>query len=247
MEGVRDEVVLQEATAQALAIAGERPDRGTLERAMVPIEAALGPGTVHIAARIPRTPDNPLPYVVSASYTRNWLARYGAHRLHLIDPTVRYLLRTTRPFRWQAAMVGLEGPAMRRAHAMMHDAARHGLEDGWSFPVGSRAGLLGVVSVGGPCDYDWPDDVVSLLWGTFSTLFVRATADAAPPEMPSVPKREREVLILLAEGLTSRAIAERMSIAPNTVDWHIGQLNERLGARNRQHLMVLAMRMGLVS
>lgn len=45
--------------------------------------------------------------------------------------------------------------------------------------------------------------------------------------------RELEVLALLAQGLTDRAIAERLSLSVRTVESHVGRIRHRLGVRSR--------------
>ena len=57
--------------------------------------------------------------------------------------------------------------------------------------------------------------------------------------------REREVLALLAEGLSNRAIAERLVVAPRTVEAHVTQIFGKLGleedpSSHRRVLAVLA-------
>ena len=52
-------------------------------------------------------------------------------------------------------------------------------------------------------------------------------------EVAGISAREREVLALLAEGLTDREIGERLGISPRTVETHVGSLLSKLGVRNR--------------
>jgi DNA-binding NarL/FixJ family response regulator len=52
-------------------------------------------------------------------------------------------------------------------------------------------------------------------------------------ELAGISAREREVLALLAEGLTDREIGERLGISPRTVETHVGSLLSKLGVRNR--------------
>lgn len=59
--------------------------------------------------------------------------------------------------------------------------------------------------------------------------------------------REREVLKLIAEGHTSREIAEMLFISLKTVMGHRTKIMEKLGIHNRTELIKYAMRKGLVS
>ncbi len=69
----------------------------------------------------------------------------------------------------------------------------------------------------------------------------------APPPAPEVlSPREREVLVLLAEGLSNAEIAEQMGIALNTVRNHVRSILEKLGLRNRVQAAVYAVRCSLV-
>jgi two-component system, NarL family, response regulator DevR len=61
----------------------------------------------------------------------------------------------------------------------------------------------------------------------------RSTASSGLGEMAGISAREREVLALLAEGLTDREIGERLGISPRTVETHVGSLLSKLGVRNR--------------
>jgi DNA-binding NarL/FixJ family response regulator len=58
-------------------------------------------------------------------------------------------------------------------------------------------------------------------------------------------KREAEIAVLIAEGLTNVEIAERLMLVPGTVANHIANAMERLGARNRAQLAVWAVGQGL--
>ena len=53
------------------------------------------------------------------------------------------------------------------------------------------------------------------------------------PVLASLSGREREVLRLLAEGLTDREIAGSLTVSPRTVETHVSSILHKLGARNR--------------
>jgi DNA-binding NarL/FixJ family response regulator len=59
--------------------------------------------------------------------------------------------------------------------------------------------------------------------------------------------REREILRLIAEGHTSREIAEMLFISLKTVMGHRAKVMEKLGLHNRTELIKYAMRKGVVS
>ncbi|HEX5780856.1 MAG TPA: LuxR C-terminal-related transcriptional regulator [Solirubrobacteraceae bacterium] len=53
-------------------------------------------------------------------------------------------------------------------------------------------------------------------------------------------QREREVVALVAGGATGREVGEALSVTSATVETHIRNAMRRLGARNRSHLVTLA-------
>jgi DNA-binding NarL/FixJ family response regulator len=55
-----------------------------------------------------------------------------------------------------------------------------------------------------------------------------------------VTARETEVLGLLADRLTNKAIAQRLYLSPKTVEKHIAALARKLGARDRVELAEVA-------
>ena len=59
--------------------------------------------------------------------------------------------------------------------------------------------------------------------------------------------REREVLALVAQGLTNKQIAQRLQISTNTVQGYVTLALNKLGADNRREAIVLATRLGLIT
>ncbi len=74
----------------------------------------------------------------------------------------------------------------------------------------------------------------------------RARSPRDTGELESLTDREREVLALVAEGLTNDEIAERLVLSPATARTHVGRLFAKLGVRHRAQLVVLAYETGLV-
>ncbi len=59
---------------------------------------------------------------------------------------------------------------------------------------------------------------------------------APPPSADGLTQREREVAMLVADGLRSREVAERLGIASQTVKSHLKTIFDKLGVRNRVEL-----------
>ena len=58
--------------------------------------------------------------------------------------------------------------------------------------------------------------------------------------------REVEVLQLIRDGFKNKQIAERLSISENTVNFHIKNIVDKLGANDRTHAVTIATRRGLL-
>jgi DNA-binding NarL/FixJ family response regulator len=77
--------------------------------------------------------------------------------------------------------------------------------------------------------------------------FATRTRDARPaPALDVLTDREREVMALVAEGLTNDEIAERLYVSPMTAKTHVSRAMVKLGARDRAQLVVFAYESGLV-
>ncbi len=63
----------------------------------------------------------------------------------------------------------------------------------------------------------------------------------------ALTEREREVLALVAGGLSNDEIAETLVISPATARTHVGRIMAKLDAHDRAQLVVIAYESGLVS
>lgn len=77
-------------------------------------------------------------------------------------------------------------------------------------------------------------------------LLPRLQQPASVSRPDALTEREREVLELVAEGLTNRAIGTRLGVSPNTVRNHIANLSGKLGAHSKLEALSIAVREGLL-
>jgi DNA-binding NarL/FixJ family response regulator len=74
------------------------------------------------------------------------------------------------------------------------------------------------------------------------------TGAAGPdPRLAGITEREREVLVLVAQGLANHEIAERLTLAEPTVKSHVSHLLLKLDVRDRAQLVILAYETGLIT
>ncbi len=74
----------------------------------------------------------------------------------------------------------------------------------------------------------------------------RAKEPPASSRLDLLTGREREIVAVVAEGLTNDEIAERLFLSPATVKTHVNRAMSKLGVRDRAQLVVLAYEAGLV-
>ncbi len=59
--------------------------------------------------------------------------------------------------------------------------------------------------------------------------------------------REREVLLLAAQGLSSKEVARRLFISERTVQTHLASIYDKLGSKNKTEALLLALKYGVVT
>ncbi|MGH2584274.1 MAG: response regulator transcription factor [Dehalococcoidia bacterium] len=75
---------------------------------------------------------------------------------------------------------------------------------------------------------------------------MQAKAPPAVPGLETLTEREREVVALVAEGLSNQEIAERLVLSPLTAKTHVSRAMAKLDVRDRAQLVVVAYESGLV-
>src|SRR5699024_11977913 len=77
--------------------------------------------------------------------------------------------------------------------------------------------------------------------------FLSRTGSDQPAPGKKLTKREKEIITLIAKGLTSNEIADKLYISPRTVDTHRSNLMEKLELKNIAELVRYAIKHDLIS
>ncbi len=115
-----------------------------------------------------------------------------------------------------------------------------------AFPIVTMSGVLAVVELrtsGGPRVTDTLARVLGSIGREVGAFFAARPCD---PDGPRLSPREREVLELVAEGLSAPEIAARLVLSPATVRSHLRNIFSKLEVGDRVSAVVKAMRAGLV-
>jgi len=76
-------------------------------------------------------------------------------------------------------------------------------------------------------------------------LGVRPGTIPTPRTSGRLTEREREVLRLLAEGLSNQQIADRLFLSKRTVEHHVGNILAKVGVASRAEALAYAVRHGV--
>ncbi|WP_290862140.1 response regulator transcription factor [Hamadaea sp.] len=103
--------------------------------------------------------------------------------------------------------------------------------------------LLGAIRAVAAGDAVVAPRVTRKLLDHFAGRFVVSTAE---PRLAALTDREREVVLLVAQGLSNAEIAAKLVVAEATVKTHVGRVLTKLGLRDRVQIVVFAYETGLV-
>ena len=239
---------------QLLDLAGETKDADELTRQMEDLLDHYGFAFYRLVLR-PKVLSEEKEVVLSQRWPNRWADLYKVKKFAAVDPAARLLGSAQRPYRLRDAVFALRNdPRRTRMQRMIQEAARNGMSDGYVFPVHGKTGLIGSLLISGrPVDLSASELALfdaaarKTFWRHLEFRGWAAELEKIGSSEIPLTKREVEVVNHLTEGLTSNEIARELQISNHTVDWYINGLQDKMKARNRQHVVALAFRRGLVS
>ncbi len=184
-------------------------------------------------------------HVLLDAWPQEWAVRYFSRGYLFSDPAIA-LLPEGRSFQWAQVDQLLQlGP---KARLIMNEAADFGLKQGLTIPlIPIENKVIGFSFAGRNLEISPQDQSMLLLVASYAVGRSIAVRDDMENQSVSLTTKEVDVIKWLADGLTRRQIAEKMSISAKGVDWHLSHIRNKLCVRTTTYAVATAMRLGLVT
>jgi LuxR family transcriptional activator of conjugal transfer of Ti plasmids len=188
---------------------------------------------------------------IVANCPQEWRRRYETKLYIHYDPVVTVARQARLPFLWNNG--GRIQPYRKAQRKVSHEAGSNGINTGYSIPIAGRSGEGGRFSVAAHQERQLLDALVPsgqlfCLLGLQLHDHLLGLATRPSEEMAgnTLTARELECLKWAAEGLATEQIARRVMISSATVNYHFSKIVTKLGAANRHHAAIKAVRLGLI-
>lgn len=204
----------------------------------------------YMAVKLPRGVSGSPEDTLRSNYPAAWITRYLERGYRFYDPVVVSGAASRVPFRWgQGAFMSRFNKAER---LVFHEAREFDITEGYCVPVAGPAGDIGLFSVAAATRAEL-DDVVDEAAPAIQ-LFVVQLFDEVIRGLQAVEEtserplsnRERECLLWTSEGMTTERVAERVKLSESAVNYHLGNASRKLGAYNKHHAAIIALRERLI-
>lgn len=170
---------------------------------------------------------------------REWWSDFFASDLRPSPREVAAMLAGESVHRYDGSRFALGSERLRAA------CEAHDVVDVTTVPISFDGEVVGVAGFCGDAPLTRQDEMALQLVAYSAFAHLRGSRSAAPGEIALTP-RERDVMRLSSEGLTSAEIAERLGMSPRTANQHVDNVADKLGTRNRAHTVAEILRRGLI-
>ena len=166
-----------------------------------------------------------------------------------IDPIFKCALRSRRPFLWSAVFESIK--LSKRQQVLMEECKNLGVHSGILFPLHGPGNKLDILSIsrrgmegGNPDRLHLLHSISIQAWTRFLELTEKERFQK--PEGPILTAREVEVLKWCKDGKSYSDIGEILSVSRKTVEFHVANAMNKLGANNKVTAVVIAIQLGLL-
>jgi LuxR family transcriptional regulator len=189
-----------------------------------------------------------LQFVMLNNYPKSWQNHYRRNEYFLIDPTVQHAKANASFLVWSPSLFEHEA-----SDTLARDARDMGFNHGWTQPLRDTSGRFGALTLsrgeGAITAEELAEKLAMMQWLAlvahgmlFRTLLARQQNEL----IIQLTEREIEMLHLAASGKTSGDMAKALGLSERTVNFHMSNAIQKLGAENKTQAAVLAMQMGLL-
>lgn len=180
--------------------------------------------------------------LMGSTYPTAWQQRYAEQNYVAVDPTVAQAMRSTLPQVWTEELFTQSRP-------FWEEARSHGLHVGWAQSSCDAQGNIGMLTLARSGEALTEQELraksLHLSWLTQAAHAAMARIAASRPNpynaaVTELTAREAEMLRWTADGKTSGEIAQITAISERTVNFHLNNAVEKLGAANKTAAAVKA-------
>lgn len=188
--------------------------------------------------------------IVLGTYPEAWREYYDTQGLAQWDPTVRHCATHLIPLVWTAPLF-----KSKEQQQLYGEACGFGLRSGISVPLRGAEGETGMISCASEAVPTaarikymrqlMPE--LQLLSAYLHESYSRLSTDDPEQTAPHLTRRELECLKWVAVGKTAWETARIMCCSERTINFHVANVNAKLGVVNRRHAATRALTLGLIS
>jgi len=227
-----------------------------LEPVVLSVIRKLGFDSFMYGASASTNPTQESKSYVFTTLPRKWVALYDERAYIEVDPRVRHGITSSTPMIWDWTTEAGKNPLI---DAFLADAEAHGVASGIAFGLHGSSVKLALLALNSADRYlsrTRRNEIachlgdILLLGVYFHEIFMKnVVAKGIAPRSQGYPLSERETqcLLLAAHGLTSHDIAQRLSLAERTVQFHFDGIRSKLNAANRQEAIAKAVEAGQIA
>ena len=166
--------------------------------------------------------------VDSDATRRDWWSTYFASDLRPSPQEVAKSMQSGRALHLTESRFG---PSAEKLRSVMET---WDLLEVTAIPISHDGELVGVAGFCGSPEMDKPKETALTLLAYAAFTFQRSTP-SEPEQGIHLTAREREVMSLAAQGLTSEQMAGKLGMTARTANQHVDNVADKLGTRNRAH------------
>ncbi|HEX8166316.1 MAG TPA: autoinducer binding domain-containing protein [Beijerinckiaceae bacterium] len=185
--------------------------------------------------------------IVWADFPPGYVEAYRDHGWDRIDPVLEHAQRARRPFSW--AEVTHPSTLTAEQRAFLDDCRAIGVHSGLTVPLHAPGQQVDLISVSLRNEREAPIARAPFVYALAVQAWLRHGELAAPSDKADAPLltgRELECLKWVKDGKTNWEIGKILSIAERTVEFHLTNVMQKLGASNRIMAVVVAIQLGLL-